>query len=142
MLEKSFIIFRLRAFSRNLRKEIAKSFKVYFYDLGIRNTLIQNYNALSQRPDLGALWENFCIIERMKTLHYHRKHVNRYFWRTYDQQEIDYIEESGGVLAGYEFKWNKKTTVPKSFVETYPNSTFQVITPDSFEKFVREESVG
>ncbi len=121
LLEKSFIIFRLRAFSRNKRKEISKSVKVYFYDLGIRNSLIQNYNPPELRDDTGALWENFCIVERKKYLEEIGKRVNAYFWRTYDQKEIDYIEEADGKICGYEFKWNKKKNyrIPKGFMDQY-----------------------
>ncbi|MCH8488245.1 MAG: ATP-binding protein, partial [Candidatus Cyclonatronum sp.] len=96
LLEKSFVVFRLGSFSRNLRKELSKSFKVYFLDNGIRNSLINNFNPLSQRDDTGALWENFCVTERMKLLHNQRQFPNRYFWRTYDRKEIDYLEEAGG----------------------------------------------
>lgn len=122
ILEKSFIVFRLRAFSRNLRKEISKSFKVYFYDLGIRNSLLQNYNNLDMRDDVGALWENFCIVERMKYNSSQQNLLNTYFWRTYTQKEIDYIEEKEGQIIGYEFKWGqagKKYTAPKEFIQSY-----------------------
>ncbi|HCW32547.1 MAG: hypothetical protein UT36_C0001G0111 [Candidatus Peregrinibacteria bacterium GW2011_GWF2_39_17] len=138
LLEEAFVLFRLPAFSRNLRKEVAKSRKIYFYDLGIRNTLIQNYNPLSLRKDAGELWENFCIAERIKALEYDEKTANHYFWRTYTQKEIDFIEEKGGQLAAYEFKWDAHRTVkpPKEFLETYKGSTFQVITPENYEKFL------
>ncbi|HLD21625.1 MAG TPA: ATP-binding protein [Patescibacteria group bacterium] len=121
ILEQSFVVFTLRAFSRNLRKEISKSVKVYFVDLGIRNSIIENYNRLLIRNDVGALWENFCIIERMKNNQNHFRFVNSYFWRTYDQKEIDYIEESEGTITGFEFKWNDKKTIKqqKEFSETY-----------------------
>ena len=111
LLEQCFILFRLGAFSRNLRKEVTKSVKVYFYDLGVRNGLIQNFAPLSLRNDVGALWENFCIVERLKLLRYRQQFANQYFWRTYDQKEIDYLEEADGILAGYEFKW---TPAPRS----------------------------
>jgi uncharacterized protein len=137
ILEQSFIIFTLRAFSRNLRKEISKSVKVYFYDLGVRNSLIQNFNALSLRTDVGALWENLMIIERMKRNSFEQSRPNKYFWRTYGQQEIDYIEESGGELRGYEIKWNKKTAKPpKEWLKTYANSSFEVITKENFFNFI------
>lgn len=121
ILEQSFVIFKLNAFSRNLRKEISKSIKVYFYDLGIRNSLIQNYNRMDIRTDYGALWENFCIVERKKNNKAELKFVNSYFWRTYNQKEIDYIEESEGKINGFEFKWNdkKKYKAPIDFVEKY-----------------------
>lgn len=129
LLEKSFVIFRLGSFSRNLRKEISKSFKVFFYDNGIRNSIINNFNPLSSRDDVGALWENFCVIERMKSLHNQRLFPNLYFWRTYDRKEIDYIEEFGGKLRAFEFKWNPASKVkkPVEFLETYPNSSFEVV---------------
>ncbi len=121
LLEQCHIIFRLNSFSRNLRKELSKSFKVYFYDNGIRNALINNYNPLSMRNDAGALWENFCISERIKSNSYLGRKVNSYFWRTYDQKEIDYIEETGGKITGYELKYSeaKKKLSFKEFSDTY-----------------------
>lgn len=121
ILEQAFVIFRLNAFSRNLRKEISKSIKIYFCDLGIRNSLIENFNRLDVRNDVGALWENFCILERKKNNEANFNFVNSYFWRTYDQKEVDYIEEAGGKISGYEFKWNgqKKYKAPKDFVREY-----------------------
>jgi len=138
LLEKTFVIFKLRSFSRNLRKEISKSIKVYFYDLGIRNSLIQNFNPLKIRPDIGALWENFCLIERIKANQAKKRLVNSYFWRTYSQQEIDYLEESAGQLNAFEFKWNpnKKPKAPKDFLNTYQNSQFKVITPENYLSFL------
>jgi len=137
LLESAFVIFRLPAFSRNIRKEIVKSRKIYFYDLGIRNTLIQNWNSMHLRNDAGALWENFCIMERFKYLHYKGKFANHYFWRTYDQKEIDLIEESGGILKTYEFKWGKKkSSFPKIFQKNYPNSEFKVINPENVIEFL------
>lgn len=132
LLEKSFVIFRLRAFSRNMRTEISKTRKIYFFDPGIRNSLTRNYNPLALRNDTGGLWENFCILERMKYLENNRKFVNTYFWRTYNQQEIDYIEEFGGMLHAYEFKYSssKKAKVPKTFSTSYPKHSFTQITPD------------
>ncbi|NJM14690.1 MAG: DUF4143 domain-containing protein [Bacteroidales bacterium] len=134
LLEKSFIIFRLNSFSRNLRKELNKSQKIYFYDLGIRNSIIRNFNELNLRTDTGGLWENFCICERMKHNESHRHFVNTYFWRTYDQKEIDYIEEFDGILHCFEFKFNDKAKAKKpiDFFETYPNSEFKAITPQNF----------
>lgn len=139
LLEKSFVIFRLKSFSRNLRKEINKSQKIYFYDTGIRNSIIQNFNDLSLRNDIGGLWENFCIAERMKYNQNSRRFVNTYFWRTYDQKEIDYIEEINGRLTCFEFKYNpaKKTKIPKDFIEAYPGSTFKTITPDNFYELMK-----
>ena len=137
LLEKTFVLFRLRAFSRNLRKEIAKSFKLYFYDLGVRNSLIQSFNPLSMRNDVGALWENFCITERVKKNHYDSRYVNSYFWRTYDQQEIDYIEEAEGTLHAYECKFTQaKAKCPTAFMKHYPNSNFHVISRENAMPFV------
>lgn len=138
LLEKAFVIFRLQPFSRNLRKEISTSRKIYFYDTGIRNTLINNFNSFDFRDDQGALWENFVIAERIKYLHYQGLYSNAWFWRTQQQQEIDYLEESGGLLSGYEFKWNldRKYKVPAIFSETYPKSEIQVISKQNFLPFV------
>jgi len=137
LLEKCFIIFRLNAFSRNLRKEISKSFKIYFYDLGIRNSLIQNYNPLEIRSDVGSLWENFCIIERIKKNNYNNIHANYYFWRTYTQKEIDFIEEKEGRLSAFEIKWNKNIkSIPKEFLEEYKNSNFEIINKNNYYKFI------
>lgn len=121
LLEQCFVIFKLNSFSRNIRKEITKSFKIYFYDNGIRNSLVNNFNPLSLRNDIGALWENFCISERVKSNAYNSKIVNSYFWRTYDRKEIDYVEESGGKISGYEMKYSEKQKikVPKIFSEAY-----------------------
>jgi predicted AAA+ superfamily ATPase len=136
LLEKSFVIFRLHAFSRNLRNEISKNQKIYFYDLGIRNSLIQNFNPLLLRNDIGGIWENFCIVERMKYLENNRKFVNKYFWRTYSQKEIDYIEEHSGMLHAYEFKYatDKKVSIPKEFAYSYPEHSFKLINPNNFNQ--------
>jgi uncharacterized protein len=138
LLEKAFIVFPLQALSRNMRNEIKRSRKIYFHDLGIRNAMITRFNPLEERDDIGMLWENFCIVERMKTLEYHQKYVNRYFWRTHTQQEIDYIEEYDGKLYAYEFKWNPnaKIKTQKTFLEAYPGSEIKVITPKNFEEFI------
>lgn len=137
LLEKAFVIFGLRSFSRNSRKEIGKSRKIYFWDLGVRNALINNFNSLNIRNDVGALWENFCIAERMKFNMNNRKFVNSYFWRTYGQQEIDYIEESEGKLFGYEIKWNiKKYKEPKIWKEIYKTAEFKIINKDNFWEFI------
>lgn len=134
LLEKSFVIFRLNSFSRNLRKELAKSQKIYFYDVGIRNAVIRNFNEMNLRTDVGGLWENFCITERIKFNQNHRRFVNTYFWRTYDQKEIDYIEEKDGHLTCFEFKYaeGSKGKFPSEFSENYPDSSFKVITPANF----------
>lgn len=137
LLEQSFVIFTLRAFSRNIRKEISKSVKIYFYDLGIRNSLIQNYNSLNIRNDTGALWENLMIIERIKRNAYRQIFVNYYFWRTYDQKEIDFIEEREGKLFGYEIKWGgKKQKEPKLWKETYDNAEFKIINQKNYFDFI------
>jgi len=137
ILERSFIIFRLGSFSRNLRKELARSQKFYFYDLGLRNSLLQNYNVLQNRNDAGALWENFCIVERMKANQLNNRSVNQYFWRTYDQKEIDLIEESGGVLSAFEFKLSPPVKIkkPGEFLKTYPGSEFSVIHRENYYSF-------
>ena len=134
LLEKTFVIFKLGGFSKNLRKEISKSSKYYFFDLGIRNAVISNFRDLNLRDDTGALWENYMVSERKKQIMYQRKYVNLYFWRTYDQKEIDLIEEEDGRLRAYEFKWNDASKVrkPKLFLDTYPESTFFVVSPSSF----------
>jgi predicted AAA+ superfamily ATPase len=138
LLEQTFIIYRLGSFSRNLRNELKGSRKIYFYDNGMRNALIANFNPVELRQDIGALWENFMITERMKTLRYENTFANSYFWRTREQQEIDYIEEKGGTLTATEFKWNaaRKINISKTFTRNYPNSTTQVIHPGNFEEFL------
>jgi hypothetical protein len=138
LLEKSFIVFSMTSFSKNQRKEIGKSTKIYFYDLGVRNQLIENFSELRFRNDIGALWENFCILERRKYLEYNQINVNSYFWRNYQQQEIDYIEEKDGVLNCFEFKWNdrKKAKLPNSFKEAYPDHTFKVINGDNWLEMI------
>ena len=134
ILEKAFIIFRLRPYSRNQRKELSKLHKIYFYDTGIRNALINNFNPLSLRSDAGVLWENFWISERIKNNGNHLYDVNKYFWRTYSQQEVDYVEEVDGKLRGFECKWseNKKNKAPSEWMDLYPESSFEIVTPDSF----------
>jgi predicted AAA+ superfamily ATPase len=114
LLEQVFIIYRLPALKRNLRNEVGKLRKIYFYDLGVRNAFISLFNELDLRTDVGALWENFCVIERLKYTSYTGSKPNYYFWRSYSQREIDLIEESGGTLHAYEFKWKEKSTkIPK-----------------------------
>ncbi len=138
LLEQVYIIFRLPSFSRNHKKELSKSRKIYFFDNGIRNALIADFRLLEMRTDIGALWENFLISERLKLINYNNIWTNTYFWRTQNQQEIDYIEEMDGTLYAYEFKWNanKNTKLPKTFSRTYPNHEFKVISPDNYEEFV------
>ncbi len=137
LLEKAFVVFRLKSFSRNLRNEIKFNKKIYFYDNGIRNSIITNFNSIELRNDKGALWENFLISERIKYLHYHHIYANYYFWRTKQQQEIDWIEEKNGIISAYEFKWNKKskTKIPKKFIEAYVAKT-QIIDRENFIDFV------
>lgn len=135
ILEKCYIVFRLNAFNRNIRNELKKSKKVFFYDNGIRNAIIQNFAPANLRNDMGALWENFFISERVKFNHYRGSYAQIYFWRTKLQQEIDYLEEEDGVFHGFEMKWNPKkanATPPDAFKETYPLSTWNVITPESY----------
>ena len=138
LLEQCYIIFRLPSFSRNLRHELKSSRKIYFYDNGIRNALIADYNAPEIRQDIGALWENFVIAERMKSNEYRRRWVNSYFWRTKQQQEVDYLEEGGGKLTAYEIKWNPraKASLTKTFTEAYPDTEFHIITPENITDFL------
>lgn len=137
LLEKAFIVFRLEPFSRNIRNEISTNRKIYFYDNGIRNALISNYNPLSMREDTGALWENFLINERKKYLLNNQLSANTYFWRTTQQQEIDYIEEKNGKIYAFEFKWSekKKGRVSKTFIKAY-NPEIEIINKENFENFV------
>ena len=139
LLEKCYIIFRLNAFSRNVRTELKKSKKIYFYDNGIRNAVIQNFAPLNLRQDTGALWENFFISERLKANHYAGRFAKSYFWRTTRQQEIDYIEESDGKFTIFEMKWNPKkaqTSFPDTFLKNYPIEETAVITPENYLEFV------
>ncbi len=138
LLEKVFIIYKVRGFSRNLRKEVTKSNRWYFYDNGIRNAIIRNFNKLDLRQDTGELWENYLMAERMKYNAYTKNLVNQYFWRTYDQQEIDLIEEGGGVLNAFEFKWNakKKAKVPGAWSKAYPQASFETISSDNYLEFI------
>ena len=139
LLERAFIVFRLSSLSRNLRNELKKSRKIYFYDNGIRNSIINQFNPIGLRNDVGALWENFIISERMKHAEYNNIYMNRYFWRTKEQQEIDYIEEFEGILNAYEFKWKdgEKAKITKTFTNAYNNYTFNVITSGNFESFLK-----
>lgn len=141
LLEKAFVVFRLPALNRNLRNEIKRGRKVYFYDVGIRNAIINNFNAVEFRQDKGALFENFVIVERLKFLETHRHYVNRYFWRTSQQQEIDYIEEHGGKLFAYEIKWNplRKVRFSATFLGAYPGSETRLITSDNLDRFVMQD---
>jgi len=137
LLEKGFVIFHLPPLSRNLRKELGKLRKVYFYDLGVRNALINNFNPLELRQDVGALWENFFICERLKANHNQRRNVNLYFWRTYDRYELDYVEEEGGRLVGYECKWREKRWQPPGlFTQTYPGSDVHLVHRENYLDFL------
>lgn len=139
LLEKVFVIFRVSGFSRNLRKEVVKNHRYYFYDNGVRNSLIQNFNALNLRDDVGQLWENYLVSERIKANHYHNRLVNSYFWRTYDQKEIDLVEEAGGQLSGFEFKWKQgklNSSTVKEFTSTYFNASVQSVTSEDFDAFL------
>lgn len=141
LLEQAFVIYRLSPLSRNLRSEINTSRKIYFYDTGIRNALISDFRPLALRKDVGALWENFIINERIKHTAYNQLYCNRYFWRTHAQQEIDYVEEREGKLFAFEFKWSNKTKAkfPKTFLKAYPGSETKLVTPGNFEEFLLNE---
>ena len=137
ILEKSFVLYNLRGFSRNLRKEITKKSKYYFYDTGVRNAIISNFNSLELRDDIGKLWENFIVMERLKKQAYTAVYANNYFWRTWDGKEIDWLEERGGKLYGYELKWRDgDRRAPKDWIENYPNSSFEIINKDNYLEFI------
>jgi predicted AAA+ superfamily ATPase len=137
ILEKSYILFRLNGFSRNLRKEFSKTPRYFFWDNGIRNSIISNYSNLEMRDDVGRLWENFCISERLKRQTYVQTFSNFYFWRTYDQQEIDLIEETDSKLYAFEFKWGEKeASNPKAFRDNYPDASFKTINRGNFYDFL------
>lgn len=137
LLEKAFVVFRLSGFSRNLRKEITRHDKVFFYDTGIRNAIIENFNPPSLRNDNGKLWENFLLVERMKNQLYTGQNKNRYFWRTYTGAELDYVEEGNGILAGFEFKFSNKTARPPgNWLETYPEASFETINRENYADFI------
>jgi uncharacterized protein len=138
LLEKAFVVFRLYSYSRNLRNELTKSRKVYFYDNGIRNAVISQFNVVDNRSDISALWENFMVSERKKRNAYSQRFVNEYFWRTQAQQEIDYIEESEGKLDAFEFKWSqtKKARIPLTFKRAYEVEYLKLLTPGNFVEFI------
>ncbi len=138
LLEKAFVLFRLPALSRNVRNEIKKGKKIYFYDCGIRNAIINNFHAVKNRTDTGALWENFFISERVKYLRYNNVDTTQFFWRTTQQQEIDLIEEANEKMTAFECKWNPKTKVrfPQTFTDNYAGSVSHIITPQNFEDFL------
>ena len=141
LLEKSYVVFHLRSFSRNVRYELKKSRKIYFYDNGVRNALIGDYKPLALRNDTGALWENYIIAERLKHNAYNTFYGKSYFWRTQQQQEIDYIEDIDGMLHTYEFKWNegKHPRLTDTFAKAYPDHTFTVVSPENYQSFVKGE---
>jgi predicted AAA+ superfamily ATPase len=137
-MEKVFILHKVEGYSRNLRKEITKNAKWYFLDNGLRNAVIANFNSLENRNDKGGLWENYIIGERLKFQAYNKISSNNYFWRTYEQQEIDWVEERDGRLFGYEFKW-KETTVktPSQWVKAYPEASFKVINQNNYLEWLQ-----
>jgi predicted AAA+ superfamily ATPase len=143
LLEKAFIVFRLGSLSRNLRNELKKSRKIYFYDNGLRNAVINQFSPAGLRQDIGALWENFMVSERTKVLEYQRIRYNRFFWRNHAQQEIDYIEEGNGIMTGYEFKWNAKAKVkiPSTFLLGYPGTVIHVISPENMDAFINSRKL-
>lgn len=138
LLEKAFIVFRLNSFSRNLRNELAKSRKIYFYDNGLRNAVISQFNPIGLRNDEGKLWENFLVSERYKHIEYNRMFCNRYFWRTTQQKEIDYIEERDGILYAWEFKWgdDRGARIPVTFLKAYPDHRFETVNRKNFLSFI------
>lgn len=139
LLQKVFVIYKVQGFSRNLRKEITKNARFYFYDNGVRNALIQNFNELRLRDDIGQLWENYLMIERLKKNQIEGRFVNTFFWRTYDQKEIDCIEERKGKLFGYEFKYRPggiRKATKQEFLEAYPGAKLEMITSENFEWFI------
>lgn len=138
LLSKVFILFKIEGFSRNLRKEIVKSNRWYFYDNGIRNGIINNFTKLESRTDVGELWENYLAYERIKRQNYKKIKTKNYFWRTYDQQELDWLEEREDKLFGFEFKWNenKKAKIPTAFAKAYPEATFEVINKTNYLDFI------
>ena len=139
LLEKSYVVFRLTSFSKNIRNEIKANKKIYFYDNGVLNMLIGNFTTFQLRQDKGALWENFLVSERMKQLSYKQSIAKSYFWRTTTQQEIDYVETNADEVSAFEFKWatNKKVKLPKSFMEAY-NPSFLVVNKDNFREFLNK----
>ena len=137
LLEKTFVLYAVSGFSRNLRKEITRKNKYYFYDNGIRNAIISNFNDLEVRDDIGKLWENFLAAERLKIQKYRDIYANNYFWRTWGQQEIDWIEERGGKIHAYEFKWGKgEAESPSDFSKSYPKAIFKTINQKNYSDFL------
>ena len=138
LLSKVYILHKVEGFSRNLRKEITKNSRWYFLDNVIRNAVIANFNPVESRNDTGQLWENYMISERIKYQEYKKLSSNNYFWRTYEQQEIDWIEERGGTLHGYEFKWKKtKVKIPPQWKNAYPDAKFKLINLQNFQTWLQ-----
>ncbi|MBI4431781.1 MAG: ATP-binding protein [Candidatus Omnitrophica bacterium] len=138
LLEKAFVVYKLGGFSRNLRKEVSKNPRYYFYDTGVRNALIQNFNSLDLRNDVGQIWENYLVMERLKKQEYTGITCSNYFWRTYDRKEVDWIEEREGKLFAYEFKWrpSSKTSPPNDFIQAYPSTRFECVDSENYLKFI------
>lgn len=139
LLEKCYVVFKIPALSRNLRNELKKSKKIFFYDTGIRNAVISNFSPVELRGDMGALWENFFIMERIKFNAYHGKRVNYYFWRTTEKQKIDFVEEENGLFSIFEMKWNPKlsrTKFPQNFIDSYSPKEMHIVTPDNYFEFL------
>ena len=138
LLSKVFVLYKINGFSRNLRKEITKSSRWYFYDNGIRNALINNFNRLDMRNDTGELWENYIAYERIKKQNYQKLKKENYFWRTYDQQELDWVETENESIAGFEFKWNenRKPKIPTAFAKAYPDASYELIHPKNYLDFI------
>jgi predicted AAA+ superfamily ATPase len=144
LFEKSYVLFNLRGFSRNLREEVTRTSKYYFYDTGVRNAVLNSFNPLPMRDDIGALWENFLVMERLKARSYARSDARMYFWRTWQRGEIDLIEDAGGRLGAFEFTWNprKRAHCPLAFADSYPDAPFAVESPDNWLDFARFRSAG
>jgi len=144
LLEKSFVLVNVRGFSRNLREEVTRTSKYYFYDTGVRNAILQNFSPVGRRADVGALWENFLVMERIKTRSYARREARSHFWRTWQQEEIDLIESVDGSLSAFEFKWNAKARArcPRRFADAYPDATFTAVSRDNWLEFVRGEDIS
>ena len=139
LLEKAYVIFHLHAYSRNVRNELKKSIKIYFYDNGVRNAIISNFSPCNLRSDIGSLWENFLISERLKNNAFHNKKAKYYFWRTTQMQEVDFIEEIDGTFSAYEFKYNSNKAnakCPLTFSKNYPEIPFTVVTKENYTEFV------
>jgi uncharacterized protein len=140
LLEKAFVIYRLKSYVTNERKEVTKMRKIYFYDIGIRNAIIDNFSPVELRGDVGALWENFVVMEIIKANEYKERDCNYYFWRTLQQQEVDFIQKEESNITAYEMKWGRKGKVTKAFTNAYPDATTAIITPDNFYEMISKMS--